>query len=123
MGIAKLMKYAFVTVIGLVFLAVLVIGFGEFFIPLLMVAVIAAFWIITGTAKSWWAPLWLALAFLMTWGVQKLNVYALSTFEMNISDNVLMLYCGLFSAFIVGIVLLILISMTTKVTISTSRKR
>jgi hypothetical protein len=106
-----LVKWVVIGIVAIVMICIFFIGYGGFFIPLLMVAAIALFILASGATKT--TPLWqilifILVAFFLTYAVQRLCVYGLSS-TFNVQGEISDLGAGLVAAFVSGFVLMLLI--------------
>ena len=110
--VATLTKYLLIGIIAIVIIVVFFVNYSSFVIPLVMVAVIAAFLFITPAGRNgpvWQSLLFISLAFFLTYAIQKLSVNPLST-TFGVSTSIGGLIAGLISVLISGIVLMGLIT-------------
>ena len=114
-GFGDIAKWVVVGIIAIIFMVVFFVGYGMWLIALLAGGAIAIFILVSGKAKD--TPLWQILlfiffAFFLTYAVQQLSIYGLSsTFavEGQMSD----IACGLIAVVVVGFVMISLISWKT----------
>ena len=80
LGFGELAKWIIIGVIAITLLAFFMIGFGKWFIPLLMVLIVSGFLLLSGAYKQ--APLYqtmtfILVAFFLTYAIQALPLMSL----------------------------------------------
>lgn len=113
-AIGELVKWIVLGIVGIVLLIAFVAFSWEYVIPLIMVAVMGIFMIVSGVLKQ--KPMiglsFLMLAFVLTWGIQKISVYQLSVFGLQGETSTII--GGLLGVFVVGIFLIVTLSTLVK---------
>jgi len=106
-----LVKWVVIGIVAIVMICIFFIGYGQYFIPLLMVAAIALFILVSGAVKTtplWQIAIFIFVAFFLTYAVQKLCIYGLSS-TFSVEGEISDLGAGLVAAFVSGFVLMLLI--------------
>lgn len=62
LGLGDLIKYVLIFVVAIIFIAIFFIGYGVFFVPLIMVGAVIGFLLLTGAWQR--APLWQVMFFI-----------------------------------------------------------
>jgi len=123
LNIADLIKYALIFAVAIIFIAIFFVGYGVFFIPLLMVGVVIGFLLLSGAWQR--APLWQVMFFIFVtffavYAIQRMCVFSLST--IGFTGEGADVTGGLLAAFIVGIAVVAAISFFWKGELSISSK-
>jgi len=114
-GLADLVKYALIFVVAVIFIAIFFIGYGVYFIPMVMVAAIIGFLLLSGAWNR--APLWQVMFFIFVtffsvYAIQRMCVFSLST--VGFTGDTADITGGLLAAFVVGIAVVAAISVFWK---------
>lgn len=87
-AVTKIIKFALTAAIILVIVAIFFVGFGQWFIPLLLVGVVLGFALISGAASKvsfLQIIVCTMVTFVIGWGLQKMSIFVMTGIPMSVN--------------------------------------